>query len=100
MVGRAAYQNPWMLREVDECLYGETESEVTRLEVVKAMTAYLEAGFADDANAIRACARHMIGLTLGLPGARRWRQCLSDPKALEAHGPGLLLYAWREAFGD
>ena len=100
MVGRAAYQNPWMLREVDERLYGEAESEVTRIDVVKAMTAYLEAGFADDTNAIRACARHMIGLTLGLPGARRWRQCLSDPKALEAHGPERLLYAWREAFGD
>jgi tRNA-dihydrouridine synthase A len=35
----------------------------------------------------------MLGLTMGLPGARRFRQMLSDPKLLAKGDPGLLLDA-------
>ena len=42
MVGRAAYQNPWMLAGVDEVLYG-VEHDVTRLECVHRMTALASA---------------------------------------------------------
>ena len=37
--------------------------------------------------------RHMLGLMTGLPGARRFRQALSDPKKLAAGDPALLLEA-------
>ena len=37
--------------------------------------------------------RHMLGLTMGLPGARRFRQMLSDAKLLAKGDPGLLLDA-------
>ncbi|MGN1149475.1 MAG: tRNA dihydrouridine(20/20a) synthase DusA, partial [Sutterella sp.] len=78
MIGRAAYQNPWMLAQADETIYGETH-DCSRLGVIRAMTDYLKEYFPDDINAVRAAARHMNGLTQGLPGARRWRQVLSDP---------------------
>ena len=99
MVGRAAYQNPWMLAGVDEVLYG-VEHDVTRLECVHRMTAYLEENYRDDVHAIRAVARHVNGLAQGLPGARRWRQVLSDPAAIKDRGAGLIQYAWEEAFGE
>ena len=99
MVGRAAYQNPWMLTGVDEALYG-VEHEVTRLACVRQMTDYLVTHYPDDIHAIRAVARHVNGLAQGLPGARRWRQVLSDPAAIRTHGPRLLTYAWEEAFGE
>lgn len=99
MVGRAAYQNPWMLSGVDEALYG-VEHDVTRLECVRCMTAYLEERYSDDVHAIRAAARHVNGLAQGLPGARRWRQVLSDPAAIKTKGAGLLQHAWEEAFGE
>lgn len=38
--------------------------------------------------------RGLLGWRTGRPGARRWRQMLSDPKALRTQGPGLLLQAW------
>lgn len=66
MVGRAAYQNPWMLAGVDEVLYG-VEHDVTRLECVHRMTAYLEENYRDDVHAIRAVARHVNGLAQGCP---------------------------------
>lgn len=99
MVGRAAYQNPWMLAGADEVLYG-VEHDVTRLECVHRMTAYLEENYRDDVHAIRAVARHVNGLAQGLPGARRWRQVLSDPAAIKDRGAGLIQYAWEEAFGE
>ena len=37
--------------------------------------------------------RHMLGLTAGLPGARAFRQMLSDPKKLATGNPQLLLEA-------
>ena len=64
------------------------------------MTEYLKAHCADDPLAIRATARHMIGLAQGLPGARAWRRELSDPAAFRAHGTDVLLNAWSKAFGE
>jgi tRNA-dihydrouridine synthase A len=37
--------------------------------------------------------RHMLGLMAGLPGARAFRQTLSDAKKLAAGDPALLLEA-------
>jgi tRNA-dihydrouridine synthase A len=37
--------------------------------------------------------RHMLGLMQGLPGARMFRQIMSDPKRLAAADPRLLLEA-------
>ena len=99
MLGRAAYQNPWLLSGVDELLYGEPH-EVTRREVVEALTRELEAHWADDVHAVRAMARHANGLAQGLPGARLWRRTLSDPTAIKTYGPQLLLHAWESAFGE
>lgn len=98
MLGRAAYQNPWLLSGVDELLYGEPH-EVTRREVVEALTRELEAHWADDEHAVRAMARHANGLAQGLPGARLWRRTLSDPAAIKTYGPKLLMHAWESAFG-
>jgi tRNA-dihydrouridine synthase A len=99
MMGRAAYQTPWLLTEVDEAIYGEAPSTVTRLDAVRGMTAYLKANFAGSEPALRAVARHMNGLCQGLPGARVWRRTLADPKAIKEKGSALLLYAWEQAFG-
>ena len=100
MVGRAAYHNPWILTGVDETLFGDAAMEKSRYDVVLSMTEYLKAHCADDPLAIRATARHMIGLAQGLPGARAWRRELSDPAAFRAHGTDVLLNAWSKAFGE
>lgn len=99
MMGRAAYQTPWLLTRVDEALYGEAPSAVTRLGAVRGMTAYLRESIEGCEPALRAVARHMNGLCQGLPGARVWRLTLADPKAIREKGSGLLLYAWEQAFG-
>lgn len=65
MLGRAAYHDPWLLTKVDEALYGEEASTITRLEVVERMTEYLEGAWKGDLMVVRATARHMMGLPQG-----------------------------------
>ena len=100
MSGRAAYQNPWMLSGVDEALFGEAPSILTRREAVSAMTELLRRRAEGNLHAVRAAARHVNGLMQGLPGARAWRRALCDPKLVESAGPELLERAWSIAFGD
>ena len=99
MVGRAAYQTPWMLSEVDSVLYGESCRTLTREAVIAAVEAEVEQYYAADEHVTRAFARHLNGLCQGLSGARVWRRTLADPKIIKAEGPNLYRRAWREAFG-
>ena len=88
MVGRAAYQHPWMLAGVDEVLYG-VEHDVTRLGCVHRMTAYLEENYRDDVHAIRAVARHVNGLAQGCPAhadaSGAFRSCGHQGQGSGAH---------------
>lgn len=102
MVGRSAYQNPWMLTEVDERLFGDAHAPVTREAVIDVMTDYIKSVVAEHPQDVRGTARHMLGILNGLAGAKAWRRTLSDPAAYAAFGPEVLheAYAragWRDA---
>src|SRR5690606_24924557 len=43
MVGREAYQNPWILQQVDPHFFGMEAAYATRVEVLKAFLPYVEA---------------------------------------------------------
>lgn len=96
MLGRSAYHDPWVLAQVDARLFGDEASPATRESVIDAMSAYLEREAAEGF-AVRATARHMHGLLTGLAGARTWRRVLSDARAIEREGPGLLHAAYAAA---
>ena len=75
MFGRAAYQDPWMLTDVDAAL-GALPFVKSREAVVAQMIAYCERCEAQGLHH-NALLRHMLGLFAGRPGARAWRQYLS-----------------------
>ncbi len=83
MIGRAAYENPYLLAEADRRFFGATEAPRDRHAVVEAMLPYIEARMSQGAP-LSAITRHMLGLFQGLPGARAWRRHLSE----NAHKPG------------
>lgn len=83
MIGRAAYENPYILAEADRRFFGATEAPRDRHAVVEAMLPYIEARMSQGAP-LSAITRHMLGLFQGLPGARAWRRHLSE----NAHKPG------------
>ena len=78
MVGRAAYQTPWMLSEVDARVYGEAPQSLERHAVVDAMAEYADRMRAEAGTPLKSIGRHMLGLFQGLPGARGWRRRLSE----------------------
>jgi len=77
MLGRAAYQNPFLLAEADRALFGDAAEPPDRLEVVDRMAPYIQRAVAQG-TPLHAITRHMLGLFQGQPGARAWRRHLSE----------------------
>ena len=76
MLGRAAYQNPSLLREVDLRVYGDPSAPADPGRVCEEMQNYTDRHIAHGGRANHVT-RHMIGLFQGQAGARRFRQILS-----------------------
>ena len=91
MLGRAAYQNPWILSECERALNGRTGLP-DRASVVQAMARYARKHIARGVPVGR-ISRHMLGLYHGLPGARLWRRYISERAHLDGADERLLLGA-------
>ncbi len=76
MLGRAVYEDPFVLEPADRMLFGEAHA-TTRLEVAQAMLRYAEAQL-EQGTPLWAMARHMLNLFKGQPRGRLWRRILSE----------------------
>lgn len=83
MIGRAAYEDPYLLAAADRELFGTGGGPASRRRVVEAMLPYVEEQLTRGLPLARVT-RHMLGLFAGCPGARAWRRHLSE----NAHRPG------------
>ena len=77
MLGRAAYQTPACLLDVDPCVYGENPPNATREAAIEAFIPYIEGELANGVP-LHAMTRHMLGLFHARPGGRLWRRHLSE----------------------
>jgi tRNA-dihydrouridine synthase A len=77
MMGRAAYQNPYLLADVDRRFFGDTRVPLSRHQVIEALLPYVEKQLRQGVY-LSAITRHILGLFQGLPGARAWRRYLSE----------------------
>ena len=92
MMGRAAYQTPGILADVDRAVHGEPSEAADWPVVIARMAEHAAAHIASGGRLIHVT-RHMTGLFHGLPGARRWRQILSTDAAKPGAGPEVLFRA-------
>ena len=83
MLGRAAYQNPELLLQVDPEFFGIPAPVADAQAAIEAFIPYVEAQLADGVR-LSSMTRHMLGLFAGRPGARAFRRHL----ATEAVKPG------------
>jgi tRNA-dihydrouridine synthase A len=90
MLGRAAYQNPWLLAEIESHLFDA--GPPNRMQVVNAMYDYARRQCAQGV-ALRSIVRHMLGLYRGQPNASHFRRMLSDANLLASNRTELLLEA-------
>ncbi|MGB2574341.1 MAG: tRNA dihydrouridine(20/20a) synthase DusA, partial [Henriciella sp.] len=77
MVGRAAYQSPAILGELDRRLFDPSAPIVSGFEAVARYRPYIERELANGTR-LSSMTRHMLGLFNGRPGARMWRRILSE----------------------
>lgn len=85
MLGRAAYQTPYILADVDRRLFGTSEPPVTRREAVEKLVPYLERHLARGGK-LNNVTRHVLGLYHGEPGGRLFRRHLSGPEVRDGAG--------------
>lgn len=91
MIGREAYQNPYFLAELERAIFA-TETLRSRSDVMQAMFPYINQSL-QDGRPLKDITRHILGLYQGLPGARRWRQVLSQEAYKPAANENVILEA-------
>lgn len=92
MVGRAAYQDPALLLDVDRALFGETPPVASRRDAIEGFLPYIEAQLKQGVP-LSAMTRHVLGLFNGLNGARAFRRHLANEAAKPRAGVDVLLAA-------
>ncbi len=93
MIGRAAYDDPFMFADADSRFFGSVEPPPTREEVVARMIPYVERMVGDEGVKLHYITRHMTNLFAGVKGARLWRRYLSERHHLEGAGAEILTEA-------
>jgi tRNA-dihydrouridine synthase A len=92
MLGRAAYQSPYVLAAADQLIFGEDGPPASRADIALAIMPYAER-LASEGTAIKHLTRHILGLFNGEPGARLWRRYLSENAHLPGARPQIILDA-------
>ena len=92
MLGRAAYQDPYVLAEVDRRLFGDDVPVPSRLELGHRFVDYVEAQVAAG-TPLYSMIRHILGLFQGVRGARAFRRHISVHGPRSGSGAEVLRYA-------
>jgi tRNA-dihydrouridine synthase A len=98
-LGRAAYQNPYLLAEVDGRLFGEPRPAPSRRAALEALVPYVERHLAGGGR-LNNVTRHILGLYHGRPRARAFRRHLSEMAPRQGAGIEVLIEAIAIAEGD
>ena len=83
MIGRAAYEDPWLLASADARVLGVPGPAAHREGALRAYLPYVERRLALG-TPLAAITRHLLGLFRGQPGGRAFRRVISE----RAHRPG------------
>jgi tRNA-dihydrouridine synthase A len=77
MMGREAYHNPYLLAEVDPLISGNALVIPSRHEIILELVPYIQTQLRENVR-LHSISRHILGLFHGQPGARAWRQHISE----------------------
>jgi tRNA-dihydrouridine synthase A len=83
MMGRSAYQTPFLLSEVDERFYQQAATSKTRRDIIHDLFPYIETELAKGTR-LNHMTRHILGLFNGQAGGKLFRRHISE----NAHRPG------------
>ena len=85
MIGRAAYDTPYIFAIADCEIYGKQDTPPTRHQVVEAMLPYIDY-WAKKGLKLNKITRHMLQLFNGQPGSRAWKRYLTENSVISGAG--------------
>ncbi|NJK99248.1 MAG: tRNA dihydrouridine(20/20a) synthase DusA [Spirulinaceae cyanobacterium SM2_1_0] len=83
MIGRAAYDNPYLFATADRDFFGATTAVRSRHAVIEALFPYID-DWVSRGTKLNSLTRHLLQLFAGQPGTKVWKRYLSE----HAHRPG------------
>ncbi len=89
MLGRAVCADPFLLADVDHCIFGMAAQRTSRLTIAHQALPYIERE-CSRGTLLHAMTRTMLNLVQGLPGARAFRRHLSEEGVKPGAGPHTL----------
>ena len=92
MLGREAYQNPFILNEVDAVFFGAATNAQTRTETLQKFMPYIEQEL-ESGTPLHHLTRHILGLYKGQKGGKNFRRHLSENSYKKTADIGVLLDA-------
>ena len=92
MLGRAAYDNPFLLAEIEAALHGTALPE--RAAAIEVYADYVDARLVEGVPLWR-MTRHVLGLYRDMPGARAWRRTIAEGARRPGASGALLRQALR-----
>jgi tRNA-dihydrouridine synthase A len=95
MLGRAAYDNPWLFSTVDQQFFGVDNPDMTRLEVFEAMIPYIERTM-QQGTKMMSITRHMLQLFAHRRGARFWKRTLGEAATKQKNDISALQFLLKE----
>jgi len=99
MLGREAYHRPYLLSELHQRVFADEWQRPEESALLERMAAYAERELAAG-TPLAAITRHMLGLYAGQPGARGYRQRLSEGARRPGAGAGILRAAAAVGYGE
>ncbi|MFM7192832.1 MAG: tRNA dihydrouridine(20/20a) synthase DusA, partial [Microcystaceae cyanobacterium] len=85
MIGRAAYEDPYLFATVDQAIYGDIKEPISRQEIVQKMLPYID-HWLSQGGRLHNVTRHLLTLFKGQPGTKGWKRYLSEQVPLPQAG--------------
>jgi tRNA-dihydrouridine synthase A len=89
MLGRAAYQDPFLLATVDQKIFDSKKPTIDRANIIQRLVPYCEQEL-ELGTPLHHITRHIMGLFRGCPGGKLWRRHLST-KAIERNATSKII---------
>ncbi|KFF41254.1 MAG: tRNA-U16,U17-dihydrouridine synthase [Candidatus Atelocyanobacterium thalassa isolate SIO64986] len=92
MLGRAAYDNPYLLATVDRKFYQSKALPLTRYQIIENTLPYIEY-WTSRSLKLHNITRHLLALFLGMPGTKEWKKYIGKNSHFIGQDSKTILYA-------
>jgi tRNA-dihydrouridine synthase A len=99
MIGRAAYDNPYVFAEADQQFYGDDTKVRSRSEVALAMVPYID-DWVGRGLKLNKITRHMLQLFSGQLGSRQWKRLLTENSSIVGADSAVIMDALQVVVKD